>query len=75
MTKEGGFSNWKFVSGVVILFALVISYFIKINVESGANFSTTQPLLAKLIFESPIVLGVYVLIAVWLILSGLGRKR
>lgn len=75
MKEKRSLKNWKFVSGIIILVVLLISYFIKLNVDSGANFSTTQPLLAKLIFESPFVLAVYVLAGLALMLSGLSEKK
>ena len=62
--------------GLIILGILVISYFIKIPVESGTNFITISPLLGVLIFYKTFILVIYILIALFLVYKGLkGRVR
>lgn len=61
--------------GIIILFFLLISYFIRIRVDYGANFITYDSLLGIIIFHSPIFLGIYAVIAVFLILIGLKKSK
>ena len=60
--------------GLGILAFLLISYFIKIPVEYGPNSVTYSSLLGIVIFYNPIVLVVYVGIALFLIYKSIGRK-
>jgi len=62
-----------FYLGILILVILAISYFIQIE-TSGTNYIISTPLLGILIFHSPIVLIVYILMASFLIYKGLGKK-
>lgn len=55
--------------GIAIGLTLLVSYFITLNVDSGANYSVDTPLLGILIFYSPWILALYIVIAlvfVWL---------
>ena len=61
------------ISGILVPILLAISYFIKINVESGANYATKTSLLGYIIFYNPFILGIYVLIAIYLVY--LGNRR
>ncbi|MBX4196720.1 hypothetical protein KW805_03975 [Candidatus Pacearchaeota archaeon] len=62
--------RWNVWMGIIILVFLGISYFIPLTIDSGANYNTTTPLLGILIFHNPFILGLYVLIAVVLIVKG-----
>jgi len=66
-------SKLLFYLGILILAILALSYVIKIE-TSGENFITSTPLLGILILHSPIILLVYILIALFLIYKGLGKK-
>jgi hypothetical protein len=56
--------------GILIIVFLIISYFIKINVDSGDNYVTQDSLLGIAIFHNPFILGLYILTAFALITSG-----
>jgi surface polysaccharide O-acyltransferase-like enzyme len=56
-----------FVVGIVLAVFMFISYFIKINVESGVNYNVQDSLLGIIIFHNPIVLALYLLISITLI--------
>ena len=60
--------------GITIIIILIVSTFIKIQVDSGTNYGTNSLLLGILIFYSPIVLLIYIAIALFLIWKGLGKK-
>jgi len=53
--------------GISILVFLLVSYFIKFQVDSGSNYTTLDSLLGILIFHNIFVLLLYVLIVVVLI--------
>jgi len=61
--------------GILILLFLTASYFIKIDLDSGANYNLETRLLAVLIFYNLFFLALYILIAVSLILIGLRKIR
>lgn len=56
-----------FTTGVTLTIFMFISYFIKLNIESGANYNVQDSLLGIIIFHNPIVLAIYVLIVITLI--------
>ncbi|MCH7568008.1 MAG: hypothetical protein IIA87_01170 [Nanoarchaeota archaeon] len=60
--------------GIIILLILLISAFIEIPVESGPNYNTIAPLLGILIFYNPIILIIYIGIAIFLIWKGIGKR-
>lgn len=60
--------------GIAILSILLISFFIKIPIDSGANYITVSPLLGIIIFNSPIVLAAYIAIALFFIYKAFGKK-
>jgi uncharacterized membrane protein len=60
--------------GIVFLALLLVSFFIKIPIESGSNYKVFSPLLGIIIFNNPIILGIYILISLILIISGLKGK-
>jgi len=60
--------------GTIILLILLISLFIKIPTESGPNYNTTSSLLGFLIFYNPIILFIYIAIALLLIYKSLNKK-
>ena len=55
--------------GIVILAFLAISYFIKINIDSGANYIVKDSILGLVIFHNPFILAIYILVAVVLIVK------
>ena len=59
-----------FWGGIVIGIFLILSYFIKIEVDSGSNFVTRDSLLGILIFHSPWMLGFDILVVLGLIYYG-----
>lgn len=75
MKREKLTSGWKFKTGIAIIGILIVSYFIKLEVDSGSNYITTQSLLAKLIFENPIILVIYILVALYLIVQDMMMRR
>ena len=68
-------SKPKFFIGITILAILIISYFIKINVESGANYQTSDSFLGIIIFHNPFVLLVYLAISSALIVLGIRKIK
>ena len=60
--------------GIVILALMIISYFIKFQVDSGANYSTLDSLLGIMIFHNPWILGLYILIVIFLVIKGITIK-
>ena len=60
-----------FISGLIFITILLISYFIKVGIDSGANYTINSSLLGILIFYNPFVLGIYFLIGTILIIKGL----
>jgi len=60
--------------GIGILAFLAISYFLKINIDSGANYLIKDSLLGIVIFHNPFILAIYVLIAVVLIVKNFRIK-
>jgi hypothetical protein len=55
--------------GIALAMFLILSYFIKLNVEGGTNYNTQDSLLGVVIFHNPFILGFYVLIVVVLIVK------
>ena len=66
--------NWKFYFGLILFVALVVFYFIKIEVDSGSNFTTYDSFLGIIIFHNPFILALYCLIVVVLIFIGIKKK-
>ncbi len=60
--------------GLAISVFLALSYFVKINTESGANYIVEDSLLGIVIFHNPFILLLYLLIAIVLIVMGIDRK-
>ena len=58
------------ISGVFIVLTLIVSYFIKINVDSGGNYTINERALGILIFHNPFILALYILVAIVLIAKG-----
>lgn len=63
-----------FWTGVGILAFLIISYFIKIPVDSGINFITSDSLLGIIIFHNPFILAFYILFGISLIMKSIRRN-
>ncbi len=65
--RRGG--AYLIVGGIIIIF-LAFSYFIPVEVESGANYVIEDSLLGIIIFHNSIVLILYLATALFLILKG-----
>ncbi|MEK6925463.1 MAG: hypothetical protein AABW71_04480 [Nanoarchaeota archaeon] len=65
----------KFYFGILIILFLLFSYFISVNVESGANYIVTDTLLGIIIFHSLFVFIVYLIIAIFFIFTGVRRFK
>lgn len=68
-------SKIRFYSGLIIIIILVISYFIKINVDSGSNYQITDTLLGILIFHNISILFAYLMISAILLIIGIKNIR
>ena len=68
--------KYTFWIGIAILLIMLLTFFIRINVSSGGGTIITQiPLLGVLIFYNPFVLITYIIIALFLIVKGLVKKK
>lgn len=67
-------NKWFLFIGLIVLIFLIISYFVTFISEEGQNYQTTDNLLGAVIFHNPFILGLYILVATVLIVSGLKRK-
>ena len=72
MKIKRDFSLW---SGIIIVILLLASFFVKIKVDSGANFVIKDSLLGILIFHNPAVFGFYILVVGWLVYQGISGKK
>jgi hypothetical protein len=59
--------------GIFLSIFLFSSYFVKIEVESGANYTTLDKLLGIIIFHNPFILALYIVFCTILILKGIGK--
>lgn len=75
MKKQNNSSKLYLITGIAIVLILTASYFIKINVDSGSNYLTSDSLLGIIIFHNPFILALYVLIAVVLGIKGAKRFK
>ena len=64
-----------FLTGLFVFILLGAAYFIKIEIDSGANYVEKTPLLGILIFYSPAVLVLYVFFGALLVFLGLRKRR
>lgn len=62
-----------FYIGILIFLILGASYFIQTTTTTETRITKT-PLLGILIFHSPIILPIYIAVALFLIYKGLGKK-
>lgn len=60
--------------GIIILAVLILSLFIQVHIPSGTDVIITS-LLGILIFYNPIVLAIYIIIALILIILGLKKIK
>lgn len=65
----------RFYIGLLIVLFLVASYFLKIEIDSGANYTVTDSLLGIIIFHSFFVLVAYSLIALFFLVTGFKRIK
>ena len=64
-----------FYLGIIILIGLTLSYFVKINVDSGANYVTKDNLLGILIFHNLFVFIIYLLISLLLVFLSMKKIK
>lgn len=74
MKSETSKLRWQFWPGIAILVLLASSYLIQIPTQAGQTYVTYTHLLSLLIFYNPIILGLYILIAIILIFFGIKDK-
>ena len=60
--------------GIILLVFLGISYFIKIDIDSGSNYIVKDSLLGIIIFHSWIVLLIYIALCLALMWFGIRKK-
>lgn len=60
-----------FYSGLGILIFLLISYFIRFEVDSGSNYIVEDTLLGILIFHSLFIFIIYILIGAFFVFIGI----
>lgn len=68
--------NGRYFTGIIgaaLAIFLFLSYFIKINVDSGANYITKDSLLGVIIFHNIFVLIIYILIIVFLLYKSIKK--
>jgi hypothetical protein len=68
-------SKLKLSIGITILAILLLSYFFKIEVESGTNYSVTDSLLGVIIFHNFILFVFYILIALFFVFTGMKKVK
>jgi hypothetical protein len=68
-------NKFRFCFGVFIILFLIVSYFIKIEVDSGANYLVVDTLLGIVIFHSLFVFIIYLFVAALLIFMGFKRFK
>lgn len=64
-----------FFIGITTFTLLILSYFIKIQTDYGANYLTQSRLLSILIFRNPIILLEYILLIIVLIYLGFKKIK
>jgi len=64
-----------FYTGIAILIFLLVSYFIKFQVDAGSNYLVYDSLLGILIFHNLFVLVAYIIIGVILVILGLRKIK
>lgn len=68
-------SKTKFFIGLFVLAFMLFSYFIKFVSESGPNYIVEDRLLGVIIFHSAFVFVLYIILACFLIFTGVKRIR
>ncbi|MEK6888539.1 MAG: hypothetical protein AABW80_00340 [Nanoarchaeota archaeon] len=64
-----------FISGILILILLIISFFVRFDVQVSENKIINDSLLGILIFHSPIILTFYIILAIYLIIRALWKIK
>ncbi|MSS74123.1 hypothetical protein EXS72_00580 [Candidatus Pacearchaeota archaeon] len=68
-------SKSRFFTGIVILIILIVSYFIKIQTNSGMNYISVSKILSLLIFKNVFLLIIYFAIPIFLIITGIKKIK
>lgn len=69
--------KWKkilFWIGISLAILMVLSYFIKVNIDSGANYLIEDSVLGIIIFHNILVFTIYIIILILLIVPFLINK-
>jgi hypothetical protein len=61
--------------GIVLFLFLILSYFIKFEIDSGSNYSTRDSLLGILIFHNIFVLIFYIILILFIISKGIKIEK
>lgn len=65
----------RFYIGISIVLFLVLSYFVNIDVDSGANYTVTDTLLGIIIFHNLYVFILYLIVSLFFIVTGIKRIK
>lgn len=68
-------NKFRFYLGISIVFILIVGYFLRIEVDSGANYTVTDTLLGIIIFHNFFVFVLYLLIAGFFVFTGVKKLR
>jgi len=68
-------NKFRFYIGISIVFVLLFGYFLKIEVDSGANYAVNDTLLGIIIFHNLFIFIIYLLIALFFIFTGFRKVR
>lgn len=68
-------NRFRFYIGISIFFILAMGYFLRIEIDSGANYTVKDTLLGIIIFHNLFVFIVYLLIALFFIFTGVRKVR
>lgn len=68
-------SKFRIYTGIFIFFILALGYFLRIEVDSGANYTVKDTLLGIMIFHNLLVFVVYLLVALFFIFTGFRKVK
>lgn len=68
-------NKFRFYIGILIIFILILGYFLRIEVDSGANYSVKDTLLGIIIFHNVFVFVIYLLIGLFFIFTGVRKVK
>lgn len=68
-------NKFRFYVGLSIIIVLVLGYFFRIEVDSGANYTVTDTLLGIVIFHNLAIFIIYLLVALFFIFTGFKKVK